>query len=80
MNFFNEKPLIIKINTNLSMKNPNEKEDTFLTFTSSMIKMADSSIQTLLSLEEYPYFTSEVKYPWEYLQSLPYQRKLEFFY
>jgi hypothetical protein len=78
--FFKEKQIKIRINTNLYMKNKKEKEDTYITLSSSMIKIMDSSVQTLLTLEEFPYFTAEVDYPWSYLQTLPYRTVVEFFF
>jgi hypothetical protein len=40
----------------------------------------DSSVQTKLTLEEFPYFTAEVDYPLSYLQTLPYRTAVEFFF
>lgn len=78
--YFKEKQIKVRINTNLNMKKQSEPEDTYITLSSSMIKIMESSIETLLTLEEYPYFTAEVEYPWIYLQTLPYRRMIEFFF
>jgi hypothetical protein len=79
-NIFKERPLKININTNLSMKKGGEGKDTFIALKSSMFKMPGSSAKNLVSLEEYPYFSSEVNYPWSYLNSLTYRQKIEFFF
>jgi hypothetical protein len=77
MNIFKEKQIKIKINTNINNKN---KEDELIILTSSMIKIIKSSIKSSIVLEEYPYFTDVVEYPWNYLQQLPYIKMVEIFF
>jgi len=75
---FKERQLIIKMDTNLNMKtNPYQKDKPFVELKSSMFKLEGSV--NMFPLEEYPYFTDEVKYPND-LNSLTYREKLEFFF
>jgi hypothetical protein len=78
ISIFKERKLKIKISTNLDMKT--QSQENFIDFNISILKIPKSNINSLLKLEDYPYFTGEVKYPWNYLYNIPYQRKLEFFF
>jgi hypothetical protein len=80
INIFKERQIKINISTNLDMKTQNSSEEKFIEFNISMLKIPNSKIEGLMKLEKYPYFTPEVKYPWQYLYNLPYKRKLEFFF
>ena len=80
MNIFKEKQIKIKINTNRNMKTNPKKDDDFIILTSSMIKIMESSVKTSSIIEDYPYFTEEVEYPWNYLQQLSYRKVIEIFF
>ena len=75
---FKERQLIIKMDTNSNMKtNPYQNDKQLIELKSSMFKLEGNV--NMFPLEEYPYFTDEVKYPND-LNSLSYREKLEFFF
>ena len=81
INIFKERQILIKLNTNLNMKtNVTDKEEKFIELKSSMLKIPETSVASFFALEEYPYFTDEVKYPRSYLHGLTYRAKIEFFF
>jgi hypothetical protein len=81
INIFKERQILIKLNTNLNMKtNVIDKEEKFIELKSSMFKIPETSVASFFALEEYPYFTDEVKYPRSYLHGLTYRAKIEFFF
>jgi hypothetical protein len=56
-----------------------DKDDKNITFTSGMLHHPELKIVNL-SLNQYPYFTSDIKYPYSKLHSLNYKERVEFFF
>jgi hypothetical protein len=67
----NIRAIKIMIDTNIPGKKP-------IPLTKSVLY--NPVLKTRESFEEYPYFTTDVKFPEAYLNSISYEKRLEFFF